>query len=276
MEHQTWNIPADQQRSKAAQNLDDLKFTLILWWEYLIGPFKPAPTPMTTAMDPNKPPVLIIPGFICRPAIYKRMQRAIHAAGYACHILPLGYQVSNLLGKGRKVSAYLDKHGIDESYVVAHSMGGLILTSALVQGEQRIKHAWTLGAPIWGTNVVWALFGLVAIVLACNQSAGWNWAMLLLVCFLSPGLRQMMPGSDFLEFTSKEYDSMQNVTSVFCAMDAIVFQALWKEPGSSSRFRRPDDVLFPEVGHNNIAMGQNAIDCIVRAIDVKESSESER
>ena len=150
-------------------------------------------------------------------------------------------------------------------------MGGLILTSSLVQGEERIRHGWTLGAPIWGTNIVWVLFAAVAFTLALNLNTGWNWAMLLIVVFLSPGLRQMMPGSDFLQFSSKEYGNMHHITSVFCEMDTIVFSALWREPGSSSRFNRADDVLFPEVGHNNIAMGDNAIELLVKAIEQEHS-----
>ena len=150
-------------------------------------------------------------------------------------------------------------------------MGGLILTSSIVQGESRIKHGWTLGAPIWGTNVVWVVYGLAALIIACNLGSGWNWALIMLAFFLSPGLRQMMPGSDFIEFSSKDYPKMKNITSVFCQMDTIVFQALWKEPGSSSRFNRPDDVLFPESGHNNIAMGENAINCLVNAINEKDA-----
>ncbi len=269
MPHKTWEIPAEKQRSKGAQNLDDLKFSLKLWASYVTGPFRKPPPPLTT--DATKLPVVIVPGFICRPFIYKKMQAAIHAAGHPCHILSLGYQVSNLLGKGRKLSAYLDEHNIDEAYVVAHSMGGLILTSALVQEEKRIRHGWTLGAPLWGTNIVWVVYALVAIIVALNMGSGWNWALVLLAFFMSPGLRQMAPGSDYLEFTSKQYDEMQHITSVFCQFDGIVFSSPKAEPGSTSRFRRESDVLFPEAGHNNIAMGDNAIECLVGAISAKDA-----
>ena len=269
MEHQTWEIPPEKQRSKGQQNWADLKFSLSLWIQYLTGPFRTPPPPLTAGAD--KRPVVIVPGFICRPSIYKKMQAAIHAAGHPCHIISLGYQVSNLLGKGRKFSAYFDQHKIDDAYVVAHSMGGLIVSSALVQGETRVRHGWTLGAPIWGTNIVWVVYAVVALSVAMNVGSGWNWALVLLAFFLSPGLRQMAPGSDFLEFTSKHYDEMDNITSVFCQFDTIVFSSLKKEPGSSSRFGRPTDVLFPEAGHNNIAMGDNAIEALVKAIESKDT-----
>lgn len=268
MPHETWEIPPEKQRSKSAQNLDDLKCTLQLWWQYMTGPVRKPPAPMITGGD--KLPVVIVPGFICRPAIYKKMQAAIHAAGHPCHVISLGYQVSNLLGKGRKLSAYMDEQGIEEAYVVAHSMGGLILTSAIVQGEKRFRHGWTLGSPLFGTNIVWVIYALVAIIVALNISSGWSWAMVLLAFYLSPGLRQMMPKSDFLEFTSKHYDEMQNITSVFCEFDNIVFSSPKAEPGSTSRFRRETDVLFPEVGHNNIAMGDNSIAALVNAIQEKD------
>ncbi len=271
MQHETWEIPAEQQRPVKAQNLDDLKFTLYLWWCYMIGPFVKPPVPLLEGSDPKKIPVIIVPGFICRPAIYTLMQKAIHAAGYPCHILAMGYQISNVYEKGRKLSEYITQIGAKEVYVVAHSMGGLIVTSCLYAGEKRIRHAWTLGAPIWGTNVVFVVYGLVLLILACNLSDGWGLYLLFAGFFLSPALRQMIPSSDFLRFTSAKYDEMQNVTSVFCSMDTIVFHNLRDEPGSSSRFRRESDVLFPEAGHNNIAMGQNGVDCLVRALEAKNS-----
>ncbi|MFT5062936.1 MAG: pimeloyl-ACP methyl ester carboxylesterase [Gammaproteobacteria bacterium] len=273
MKHETWEIPADKQRTNAEQTMGDFKFTIKLFWEFFIGPFKRALMPLTKAADPNKIPVIIVPGFICRPAIYADMQRKIQAAGYPCHVLSLGYQVSNVLGKGRKLSAYLDEQGIDEAYVVAHSMGGLVVTSAILQGEKRIRHGWTLGSPLWGTNVVWVLYAIAALLFVCNQASGWNWGLLLLALYLSPSLRQMMPKSDYLEFTSKEYPKMDNLTSVFCAMDTVVFSAPWNEPGSTSRFGRPTDILFPESGHNNIAMGENAIEALVKAIEIKNGTD---
>ena len=70
----------------------------------------------------------------------------------------------------------------------------------------------------------------------------------------------------------ESFDQMQAITSVFCAMDAIVFSNPFKEPGSSSRFRRESDVLFPEAGHNNVAMGDNAIRAIVEAIEACDAT----
>ena len=183
MKHQTWEIPAEKQRSKSEQTMGDLKFTLRLFGEYLIGPFKPALPPLTTVADSDKPPVIIVPGFICRPAIYAEMQRKIHAAGYPCHVLSLGYQVSSVRRKGTKLSEYLTENGIDEAYVVAHSMGGLIVTASILQGETRIKHGWTLGSPLFGANIVWILWAIAALVFVCNQSSGWHWGLLLMAFF---------------------------------------------------------------------------------------------
>lgn len=271
MKHETWEIPAEKQRSNREQSLGDLKFTFKLFGQFFIGPFKPALPPLTHA-DSDRIPVIIVPGFICRPAIYADMQREIHAAGYPCHVLSMGYQMSSIRRKGAKLSEYLTVNEIDEAYVVAHSMGGLIVTSSILQGETRIKHGWTLGTPLFGTNIVWVLWAIAALVFACNQASGWHWGLLLMGVFFSPGLRQMLPQSDFLEFSTKEYPKMTNLTSVFCSMDTVVFSAPWNEPGSTSRFGRPSDVLFPEAGHNNIAMGSNAIEALVKAIEVENGT----
>lgn len=265
MEHQTWTLPPADQRSRGAQALDDLKFTLILWWRYLIGPFVKPPAPLL-AESADKLPVIIVPGFICRPAIYTRMQATLHAAGYPVYILDLGYQVSSIYRKGRRLSDLISEIGAPQVHVVAHSMGGLILLSALYQGEARIRHGWTLGAPIHGTNIVYAVYGLALAIILSNLDGGLSWYLAVAALFLSAGLRQMLPGSDLITFLSERYGQMRNVTAVFCQQDLIVFGNPLKEPGSSSRFGRPDDVLFPEVGHNNIAMGDNAIRCLCAAI----------
>lgn len=274
MKHETWEIPADKQRTKGEQAIGDLKFTFQLFGQFFVGPFKPALQPLRDG-DDDKIPVIIVPGFICRPAIYAEMQRRINAAGYPCHVLSMGYQVSSIRRKGTQLSEYLTQNGIEEAYVVAHSMGGLIVTSSILQGESRIRHGWTLGTPLFGTNIVWILWLIAAWVLIANQASGWHCGLIFLAFYLSPGLRQMSPQSDFLQFSTKEYPKMDNLTSVFCSMDSVVFSAPWNEPGSTSRFGRESDILFPESGHNNIAMGDNAITALVNAIEEKNGTATE-
>lgn len=151
--------------------------------------------------------------------------------------------------------------------VLARSMGGLILANSLYLGEQRVRHGWLFGAPLNGTNVVYVVYGIALLAMAAQIGSGLGWALLFAAVFLSAALRQMLPGSDLLNFVSSRYDGMPNLTSVFCAMDLIVFSNPLKEPGSSSRFRRETDVLFPEAGHNNLVMGDNAIHAIVQALE---------
>jgi pimeloyl-ACP methyl ester carboxylesterase len=272
MNYQIWEVPPERRRTRVQQTLDDLRFTAILFWHYLIGPFVGAPSPLTENARPGRIPVIIVPGFICRPALYRGLQRALHAAGYPCHIMNLGYQVHSVHRKAQLISEYITRIGAKEVFAVGHSMGGLILVTAIYQGENRIRHAWTLGSPLKGTNLVWVVYALAIYMLWGMFGSGVGWALLFAVVFLSAGLRQMVPGSDLLRFVSSRYDQMQNVTSVFCAMDAVVFSNPLKEPGSSSRFGRETDVLFPEAGHNNIAMGDNAIRAIVEAVEMQDDT----
>ena len=271
MNHETWKIPAEHRRSGLLQTLDDLRFTLALFFRYLVGPFLPSPRALVEGSDPSRPPVIIVPGFICRPANYLPMQRAFHAAGYACHIMDLGYQVGCIYRKAKLLSEYITAIGANEVYVVAHSMGGLVLATSLHQGERRVRHAWTLGTPLWGTNIVHVVYGVAILVLLGNLDTGWGWYLVAAVFFMSTALRQMLPDSDLITFVSAKYGEMQNVTSVFCTMDTIVFSNPLKEPGSSSRFGRESDVLFPEAGHNNIAMGDNAIRAMVQAVNAEQA-----
>lgn len=267
MQHRVWQIPEADRRSGLAQTLDDLRFTVRLFWHYLIGPLVGAPLPLTDGTAPGKIPVLIVPGFICRPAIYRGLQKALHAAGHPAYIVDLGYQVGSVYLKAQRISETIDRIGAKEVYVVAHSMGGLITATAQYLGETRIRHGWLLGAPLWGTNIIYGVYGGALLAIATHIGSGFSLALIAGVLFLSAGLRQMVPGSDLLRFVSRRYPDMQNLTSVFCAMDAIVFHNPLKEPGSSSRFGRESDVLFPEAGHNNIAMGDNAIRAIVAAVN---------
>jgi pimeloyl-ACP methyl ester carboxylesterase len=270
MEYRTWEIPAERQRSRGEQTLDDLRFTLVLFWRYLTGPFVAPPSPLTAGAAAGKLPVVIIPGFICRPAIYLRLQAALHAAGVPCYIRDLGYHVSSVHRKAQQVSRVIDEIGAKQVYAIGHSMGGLILATSLYLGETRVRHGWTLGAPLMGTNIVYVVYALVLLGVLGQVGSGLGLGLVLAVVFLSAGLRQMVPGSDLLRFVSRRYDEMQNLTSVFCAMDTIVFANPLNEPGSSSRFGRPTDVLFPEAGHNNIAMGDNAIRAIVDAVEAQQ------
>lgn len=273
MNHQTWQIPAERRRPGAVQALVDLWFTLVLFWHFLTGPFVKAPPPLTEGTKASTPPVIIVPGFICRPAIYRRLQAAIHQAGFPCHILDLSFQVGSIYNKALHLSRYLTELGAPEVYVIGHSMGGLIVTTCVHQGEMRIRHGWTLAAPLWGTNIIYGLYGVGAFALAVNLSTRVGWDLLLAAVFLVPALHQMLPGSDLLKFVSGRYLEMTRLTSVFCAFDLIAFRNPLDEPGSATRFGRESDVLFPEAGHNNIAMGANAIGAMVAALEAQHRGE---
>lgn len=265
MNHLTWDIPAERQRSRGAQALDDLWFTLVLIWEWLVGPFKRAPAPLTDNVRAGALPVIIVPGFICRPSIYRSLQVAIHATGHPAHVLNLGFQLGSIEGKARELSAYIDRIGADEVIVVGHSMGGLILSRSLQLGEKRVKRSLTLGTPLTGTHAVYGVYALVLWGLVSSFQASGAWPLWALV-FAIPALWQMRPGSTFLKGLGEIYPKLTNTTSVFCAQDLVAFHNPLEEPGTATRFGRESDVLFPEAGHNNLVMGKNACAAIARAV----------
>ena len=266
MNHQTWEIPQERRRGQFAQTLAELRHSLLLLWHYLIGPFWPAPRPLTDGAKSGAPVVVIVPGFICRPALYVDLQRAIHAAGYPCHILDLGFQLGSIEPKGRELSDYLTRIGAKEALVIGHSMGGLILASCLVQGETRVRAGWLLGAPVFGTTIIYAVYGLAALAVLDHWQAGFSAWLAAAAVFFVPALRQMLPRSRFIAGLAARYPQMTQLTSVFCQLDLIAFHNPLNEPGTASRFGRETDVLFPEAGHNNLAMGDNAIAAVVAAL----------
>lgn len=264
-----YRIPEQNQKPRFRQVTDEIGYNLWYAWCFIWGMFvKPVP-PLT---EGNRTPVVIVPGFLGRSQVFTPIQKALNRAGHPCYILPLGFQVGNALPKSRQLSELLTRYDLRDCFVLAHSYGGLIAVGTLLNQEDRIRKTWVLGAPLFGTIVTGLAYG-IALVMAIWGLAGGNlWAVLWLLVLLSPALRQMTPGSDLLQFYQRAYPQLTQCVSVFAAYDQTV-NGFSKEPGSTSRFRRPDDILFPEIGHNNLVMGSNAIQFLVEQIATEEQCE---
>lgn len=267
MQHQTYQIQEDRQKPLARQILDEVLHNLWYLWWFIRGAFVRPVAPLTAG---DKTPVVIVPGFLGRSESFIRAQQAINQAGHPCYILPLGFQVGNAVPKSRELSKMLCSENLQDCYVLAHSYGGLITAGCLIEGEPRIRKAWLLGAPLMGTIVTGLAYGLALFFFLWGLHGENHWAALWLLVFLCPSLRQMTPKSDLLQLFERQYPKLCQCVSVFAAYDQTV-HGLKKEPGSTSRFGRPDDILFPEVGHNNLIMGDNAIEFLVQQLAEEES-----
>lgn len=243
---------------------------LLYVWHAIRGPLVP---PAPALREGDRRTVILVPGFLGRSETFVPLQRKLNEAGHPCYILPLGFQVGDILKKGRELTDLLNRHDLDDVYVVAHSMGGLVSIAAILQGETRIRHLWCLGSPLFGTVNVPLLYGLAAIILLLGIPTGYGWWMLAAGIYLLPCLRQLSRESVLLRWFRRHYDDLQNVTSVFATFDEIVLSSPVHEPGSTSRFGRSTDAYFPEIGHNNLVQGEAAMQAVVNAVGSREATD---
>ncbi len=272
MIHDTYEIPADRRNNLGDQIVNETWYLLLFLWQTLKGIFVAPAAPLTTG---DKRPVVLVPGFLGRSESFVPLQRALHAQGHPCYIVPLGFQIGNILDKARILSQYISTNNLKDCYVVAHSMGGLITVGALLGGEFRIRRAWSLGSPLWGTVIVRAAYVLAVILFLWGLSVENHWAAMWLLVYLVPAMQQMKQNSDLLRFYTPRYPELERMRSVFASFDPVVL-ATTREPGSSSRFGRENDLLFPEIGHNNLFMGENGIQCVVDLVTEAQEQDSEK
>jgi pimeloyl-ACP methyl ester carboxylesterase len=132
-----------------------------------------------------KTPVVLAHGFLATEHVLWPMARRLRSEGLSTHVTP---ELSFLaLAEIETLSEQLDaavsrvrrQTGSERVDVVGVSLGGIIgLHWALKGGDRHLRRLVTMGAPVRGT---WATLVGVPLVGA-----------------FSPGLWQMMPGSDFI------------------------------------------------------------------------------
>lgn len=136
------------------------------------------------APDPDRPPVLLIHGYLANRGSLHLLQRRLTERGHIVMSYTLGpFNLGDIRDSAgliaRKVESVVAQTGVDRVDIVAHSMGGLVALCYLKRlgGRHRVRRAILLGTPIRGT---WsAVFGLV--------TAPFGRASL-----------QLLPGSEFL------------------------------------------------------------------------------
>jgi len=271
MNFQTYSIPPEQASNLPSQFKAEFHHTRKYLKDALLGVFRSPVAPLRTG---DRRPVILIPGWLGRTHSFKCLQERIHQIGHPVYIIPLGFQVGNILKKSRRLSGFLTENRLEDAYVVAHSMGGLISIGAMLLGERRISRLWTLGSPIYGTYVTYILYLLSLAVALWGVSAGIPSALIALLVFALPSLRQMTPGSDLLTWFSGSYPAMENVRCIFAKIDQIVITSL-KAPGKPPRLGRDDDICLPEYGHANLFMGEHAIQCIIDQLKQAENLKSQ-
>lgn len=183
-----------------------------------------------------KPSVILISGLMGRPLAFWRMRRALLKKGYNVHAPSFGFQIGFPSKKAARLDRYLDAHNIEDAYLVGHSMGGLIALNISLTSVARVRKLFLLGSPLKGAR------------------AGYPF-------FFVPAISEMLPGAKFLISLEKKKASFIALQSIFPTADEIIWQPQSCASGGM------DDIELQEVGHFNLAMGPNGIDCLLLLLE---------
>lgn len=216
----------------------------------------------------SKRPVLLVPGWCGRTRSFRKMAERLAAEGYPVYPVPLGSQLGCIDRKASLLTTFLDRHGLEDVYVVAHSMGGLISVRSMMKGETRIRRLITMGTPYRGTHVIYLGYLVTfALVIALSFWLSPLAGTIYLALFMQiPSLWQMQPSSDFLSETLEYLSRVATpVQCVYAVRDQIVIHN-WRQAWSPTRLGRADDLCLPEYGHMNLFMGASGIELVARLL----------
>ena len=102
-----------------------------------------------------KAPILLIPGVYESWRFMQPVAEHLFRAGHPVHVLDkLGYNTGAIPTMAEVVREYLEQLDLTEVIVVAHSKGGLIAKSALVEAEtfRRVRRVIALNTPFAGSR----------------------------------------------------------------------------------------------------------------------------
>ncbi|WP_176256690.1 esterase/lipase family protein [Derxia lacustris] len=215
------------------------------WWHWLFNfvfgqAFAwRAPAPLPT--HGRGPVVLLVHGFGCNATIWRHAAVRLADAGYrvaALDLLPVFGPIELYVEQlHARIEALCAEHGCDRLMTVGHSMGGIALRAyAARHGDARLARLVTLGSPHRGT-----------------------WFAQL---FLSPNVRQMRIGSDFLrELAEVEADRpAQDRICLWSRHDNVV------TPQLSARLPGAREVAIERIGHLSLICTPRSIALLLAAL----------
>jgi triacylglycerol lipase len=158
------------------------------------------------AVDPALRPVVLVHGIHSDANCMRRLEKYLRAQGrvvFAPSLSPCtGYVPLEELAQ--QLAAYVDARIPGRKFdLVAFSMGGLVSRYYVQRlgGARRVEHFITMATPHHGTRLAWLHPG--------------------------EGVRQMRPGSSFLQDLARDANTLRNVkfTSFYTPLDTVIVPA---------------------------------------------------
>lgn len=105
--------------------------------------------------DPTLPPVVLLPGVLERWPMLRSIGDRLHRRGHTVHVVPeLGFNMRDVAAQGRIVVDALERLDLRDAVIVAHSKGGLIGKSAMLdpRGADRVRGLVAIATPFSGSE----------------------------------------------------------------------------------------------------------------------------
>lgn len=194
----------------------------------------PRPTPVGYAAGDRRP-VVILPGVYERWHFLRPIADRLADAGHPVHVLPeLGVNARPIPRTAERVLAALRRLNLRDVALVAHSKGGLVGKSAMLEdAEGRIDRLVAVATPFSGSRM----------------------AELTLV----PSLRTFRPRHPVIRRLVAESEVDTRITSIFPAFDPHIPEGSALEGGTNVRL----DI----VGHFRVLEDPAAIDAVLAAVE---------
>ncbi len=245
---------------------NEFKYNVMFFRDCIKGVFKKPAEPLK---EGSKTSVLLVSGWLTRTATLVKIQKKINRAGHPVYIANLGFQVGNILKKSKKISNYITKNDLNDIYIVAHSMGGLISIGSIILGEKRIRKIFTLGTPYTGSYLIFFLYILIILLALYGFTISSIAFCLPLLILFMPSLRQMTPGSDLIKLFQLHYPLIKNIQCIFSSIDNVVINSPLKI-NKPVRLGRKEDICLHEFGHLNLILGDNSIQEVIKLLEIEE------
>lgn len=212
------------------------------WWmlDYAYAGYwqiraKTTRTPASELLDGSGRPVIVIPGIYETWQFLRPMVDALHGAGHPVHVVTaLQSNRMPVDRAARLVSDYLEREGLNDVAIVAHSKGGLIGKFVMMQpGSDRVVHSMTA---------------------VCTPFSGSRYARYMLL----PSLRAFSPSHAVTALLGKEVAVNSRITSIFGVFDPHIPEG--------SELVGATNLRLPVGGHFRILSDRRCIDAVLASV----------